>query len=115
MAETEESLRFVDMVDKLVNQPAKYPRAQIPCPNASACRKLRRRFYYMRENLESGPVKEAAAKLSFKTQGRLLLIELEPQWRPTYERQDSTTPISSNDMCEGDQPETSVQLPSVED
>jgi hypothetical protein len=90
MSTSEEVLRFVDMLNKLVDEPQKYPRATVACPNASTCRKLRRRFYYLRENLPES-AKEAAAKLSFKVQGRTLVIELEPQWRLKYE-----SPSNSN-------------------
>jgi hypothetical protein len=95
MSTSEEVLRFVDMLNKLVDEPQKYPRATVACPNASTCRKLRRRFYYLRENLPES-AKEAAAKLSFKVNGRVLVIELEPQWRPKYEQ--NTTADSQGDL-----------------
>lgn len=48
-------------------------------PTSSHARKLRRRFYYLRETLPEN-LKPVAERLNFKVSGRRVILELKPEW-----------------------------------
>lgn len=97
----DERLKFEHMINFVwASRAHNEPRCStIDCPNQSLARKLRRRLYYLRDS-SSGEVKARADKMAFRLNGKIVVVELMPEWQPQNQ---VGTEVGSNSNVEESQ------------